>query len=117
MPAPSPITKPSRSLSKGREASSGSSLRRDRAFRAQNPPTAKGVKALSVPPQTMAVASPRWRIRSPSPMEWFAVAQALTTAMFGPLRPKSIEIQPEAILIINMGIINGENFLGPYFSQ
>ena len=42
MPAPSPITKPSRSASKGREAVSGESLRVDSAFIAQNPPTARG---------------------------------------------------------------------------
>ena len=43
MPAPSPMTKPSRSLSHGREAFSGSSLRVDNAFIAQKPPTEVGV--------------------------------------------------------------------------
>ncbi len=56
MPAPSPMTNPSRSLSQGREAFSGSSLRVDSARMTEKPPTAIGVIAASVPPQIMASA-------------------------------------------------------------
>jgi len=49
-PAPSPITKPSRSLSKGREAASGESFLVERALIAENPPTANGQITDSVPP-------------------------------------------------------------------
>ena len=58
MPAPSPITKPSRSRSKGREARTGSSLRVDSARMAAKPPTPSGVMAASLPPAIMASASP-----------------------------------------------------------
>ncbi len=56
MPAPSPMTKPSRSASNGRLAFSGSSLRCDSAFIAQKPPTASGVITASVPPAIIASA-------------------------------------------------------------
>ena len=55
MPAPSPTTKPSRSLSKGRQAWVGSSLRVERAFMAAKPPTPMGVMAASAPPAIIAV--------------------------------------------------------------
>ena len=49
MPAPSLMTKPSRSLSKGRLAFSGSSFRVESAFMDVNPATARGVMTASVP--------------------------------------------------------------------
>ena len=59
-PAPSPMTKPSRSLSKGREAAAGSSLRVESARMALKPPTPRAVIAASLPPAIMTSASPRW---------------------------------------------------------
>ena len=59
MPAPSPMMKPSRSLSHGRDAVVGSSLRVERARIAANPPTPMGVIAASEPPAIMTSASPR----------------------------------------------------------
>ena len=50
MPDPSPITKPSRSLSNGREAFSGASLRVESARIEQKPPTPSGVIAASAAP-------------------------------------------------------------------
>src|SRR2546427_8811602 len=58
MPAPSPSTKPSRSLSHGREACSGASLRVLMAFIAQKPPSAVGDEPRSAPPTTITSASP-----------------------------------------------------------
>jgi len=58
MAAPSLITKPSRSASKGRDAFWGSLLRVERARIAEKPPTAKGVTAASVPPLRIISASP-----------------------------------------------------------
>jgi len=58
-PDPSPITKPSRSLSNGRLARSGASLRVERARMAAKPPTPIGVIAASEPPAIIASASPR----------------------------------------------------------
>ena len=59
MPAPSPMTKPSRPASQGRLAFSGSSLRVESARIAANPPTPMGVMAASDPPAIMTSASPR----------------------------------------------------------
>ena len=56
MPAPSPRTNPSRSLSQGREAFCGSSLRRLSARMAEKPPIASGVTTASVPPQIITSA-------------------------------------------------------------
>ena len=60
MPAPSPITKPSRWASKGREARWGSSLRVESARMEQNPAVPRGVIAASLPPAIITSASPRW---------------------------------------------------------
>ena len=54
------MTKPSRSLSNGRLACSGASLRVERARMAAKPPTPIGVMAASDPPAIIASASPRW---------------------------------------------------------
>ena len=59
MAAPSPITKPSRPRSKGREAPAGSSLRSERATTAANPATAMGTIPASVPPHSATSAAPR----------------------------------------------------------
>ena len=85
MPAPSPTTKPSRSLSKGRQACSGSSLRVERACIAANPPTPIGVMAASEPPAIITSASPRSMMRYASPMECALVVQAVAVASIGPL--------------------------------
>ena len=85
MPAPSPMTKPSRSASKGRSAFCGSSLRVDSAFMASKPPMPSGVMVASVPPAIIASASPRWMIREASPMAWSPVAHADTIDVVGAL--------------------------------
>ena len=88
MPAPSPITNPSRSLSHGREAAGGLSLKAvDSARAAANPATPMRHIAASVPPATMTSASPSWMSRVASPMACAPVEQAVTTEWFGPLKP------------------------------
>nr|GMD01564.1 Uncharacterised protein [Ipomoea batatas] len=57
-PEPSPMTKPSRFLSHGLEAFSGSSFLWDKARQAMKPPTPAGMTPASVPPATMIFASP-----------------------------------------------------------
>ncbi len=111
-PAPSPMTKPSRPVSKGREAADGSSLRVLRAFIFPNPARPIGRIAASEPPAMKASASPNLIIRHASPMLWLAVAQAVTIAMFGPPNPCSIEKTPLAILEIIIGMVKGETRLG-----
>ena len=67
----------------------------------------------SAPPAIITSASP-YSIRRPaSPMLWLAVVQALTTAMFGPLRPYMIESWPEIMLMMVPGTKNGEILRGP----
>src|SRR3972149_1307911 len=96
MPAPSPMTKPSRVASKGREAFSGSSLRVEMAFIAQKPATLSLVIGASVPPAIIASASPRWMMRMASPMALPPGAQAVTTLLFGPFAPVMSGTTPAA---------------------
>ena len=91
IPAPSPMTKPSRSRSNGREAFVGSSLRVESALRALKPLTPIGVMVASLPPASIAVACPSWIQRAAEPMQWLPVAQAVTTLSLGPFRPNCIE--------------------------
>ncbi len=78
------MTKPSRSLSNGREAVFGSSLRVLMARIAQKPPMPTGTTAASAPPANITCASPILMVRQASPMAWLAVAQAEQVAKFGP---------------------------------
>ena len=113
MPAPSLRTKPSRSLSNGRLAAGGSSLRIDRARAEMKPPRPIGVMAASEPPVTMTSAWSCWMARRASPMAWAAEAQAVETAVLGPHRPNWIEMLPAAALAIIFGMTNGLILPGP----
>src|ERR1035437_4121273 len=113
MPAPSPMTKPSRSLSQGRLARAGSSLRVERARMAANPPTPMGVMAASAPPAIITSASQCWMMRKESPMEWALVVQAVAVAAFGPLAPNLMETCPAARLMMAAGMKKGEILRGP----
>src|SRR5260370_708694 len=70
IPAPSPTTNPSRSLSHGRDARCGSSLRCERARMAANPPMPMGVMHASAPPQIITSAASRWITLKEWPMGW-----------------------------------------------
>ena len=73
------MTKPSRSLSHGREALAGVSLKPvDSAREAQKPPMPSGHTAASAPPATITSASPHMMSRAASPMACTPVAQAVT---------------------------------------
>src|SRR5487761_1806180 len=102
-PAPSDSTKPSRSLSHGRLALVGSSLRVDIALAEQKPAIAVPVVANSVPPAIIASASPYWIIRAARPMLWVAVVHAVTQARFGPFSPNMIDSWPDTMLMIELG--------------
>ena len=67
----------------------------------------------SAPPATITSASPHWIRRIESPIAWAPVAQAVTTAWFGPLKPYLIDTWPEARLISALGMKNGETLRGP----
>src|SRR5436305_4252005 len=109
------MTNPSRSRWNGREARSGASLRLLRALMDENPARPSSTMEASEPPARKISASPNLIVRHDSPMELFEVAQAVTMHRFGPRNPNSIEITPLAILLINIGIVNGEVREGPLF--
>src|SRR5574337_975835 len=102
-PAPSDNTKPSRSLSHGRLALVGSSLRVDMALAEQKPAIAVPVVANSAPPAIIASASPYWIMRAARPMLCAPVVHAVTQAMFGPFRPNMIDNWPDTMLMIELG--------------
>ena len=113
-PPPSPHTKPSRPASNGREARAGSSFRVDIAFIWQKPAIVSGMMMASAPPAIITSASPRWMIFRASPMAWLPVAHAVTTDEFGPLAPNRIEMSPEAMLMMSIGMKKGETRSGPF---
>ena len=107
------MTKPSRPLSNGREAPSGSSLRVESAFIDEKPPTTASWIAASVPPASMMSASPRRMVSHDSPIAWAPVAQADTVAKFGPSIPNAIATWPEPTFAMPIGMKNGEIRSGP----
>src|SRR5205807_9145748 len=94
-----------------------SSLRVLSAFIAENPATPISTMDASAPPARKMSASPDLMIRHDSPMALFDVAQAVTIQRFGPRKPNSIEMTPPAMLLISMGIVNGEFRPGPLVSR
>ena len=113
MPAPSPMTKPSRPRSNGRDAAAGSSLRVDSAFIDENPPTTASWIAASVPPASMMSASSRRIVSHASPIAWAPVAHAETVAKFGPSIPNAIATCPEPTFAMPIGMKNGLIRSGP----
>ena len=47
-------------------------------------------------------------------MLWVELAQAVTTAMFGPLAPRRIAMYPAGMLVIIIGTMKGLTRLGPF---
>src|SRR5579863_7461853 len=108
IPAPSPITNPSRSRSNGRLARAGSWLRVESARIDANPPTHIGVIEASEPPQTMTSASQRAIILKESPAACVLDEHAVQVAEFGPLAPHRMETKPDAKLAMVAGMKKGE---------
>src|ERR1700731_2882237 len=108
------MTNPSRSRSNGREARSGSSLRVLNAFIAEKPARPIGTMDASEPPARKISASPNLIMRHDSPIALFEVAQAVTMHRFGPRKANSIEIKPLAMLLMSIGMVNGEVRDGPF---
>ena len=75
----------------------------ERVLAAQNPPRAMGVNAASAPPASMTSTCPSRKRRNACSIAWFAEAQAVEMVTFGPCKPKSIEIAPDAALGMNAG--------------
>src|SRR5687768_3681466 len=114
IPAPSPHTNPSRSLSNGRLARVGSSLRVDSARSAANPPMPIGVMEASDPPAIITSASSRRIISKASPTECADAVHAVQVARLGPRALNRIETCPAARLMIVAGMKKGEMRLGPF---
>ena len=71
----------------------------------------------SEPPARKTSASPNLMIRQDSPMALLDVAHAVTMHRLGPRRSNSMEITPPAMLLINIGIVNGEFRPGPFVNK
>ena len=105
MPAPSPSTNPSRPLSNGREARSGSSLRVDMARITAKAPMLRAMMAASDPPATTTSARPFRIMSMPYPMASAPDAHALTVACAPARAPNSMLIHPAAPLGISIGTV------------
>ena len=107
--APSPITKPSRRASNGREMPL-----LDSASSAPKAARASGVSPASEPPATTASASPVWSMRSAAAERVRARgARACSTAKLGPRRPWRIDSAAAPALLIISGTDSGETRSGP----
>ena len=84
---------------------------------AANPPMPIRQMVASVPPHSMASASPRWIIRKESPMACALVVHAVAVAELGPFAPTRIETKPDARFTMVAGMKNGEIRLGPCASS
>ena len=113
IPAPSPRTKPSLFISNGLLAFSGISLACERALIFANPAIVKAVTLASVPPVTIASASPANINLIAIPIASVAEAQAEVTVWFGPLSPHLIDKCPPAIFAIILGTNCGDTLLAP----
>src|SRR3954447_18354871 len=102
------MTNPSRSLSNGRLARSGASLRVDSARIAPKPPTPMGVIAASDPPAIITSAAFLRMISYASPTACADAEQAVHVAVLGPFGPKRIETCPDARLMMAEGMKKGE---------
>ena len=76
-----------------------------------------GMMIASDPPAIMTSASPRWMIFIASPIAWLPVAHAVTIDEFGPLAPKRIEISPEAMFTMSIGMKNGRDAVRALLEQ
>ena len=90
--AASPMTKPSRSASKGRQAWPGSSLRALMARASAKAPKQSGARGASTPPATAESARPAWMSRNASPTAIVPEAQLIPLVELGPVKPVPIAI-------------------------
>src|SRR5256886_4466999 len=116
-PEPSPRTNPSRPLSNGRDAASGSSLRVDIARMAANPASGSGWITASVPPATATSARPERRMSSAQATASAPVAQALVGACTPAFAPSSRPTHAAGPLGISIGIVCGLTLRGPDASR
>src|SRR6188768_3866555 len=116
-PAPSPSTKPSRPLSHGRDAFSGSSLRVDMARIEAKPAIGSGWITASVPPAMTTSARPERMMSRPSEIASAPVAQALAIEWTPACAPSSRPTQAAGPLGISIGTVCGLTRRGPEASR
>src|SRR3954469_6072262 len=116
-PAPSPSTKPSRRLSHGREAFSGSSLRVDMARIEAKPAIGSGWMTASVPPATTTSARPDRMMSRPHDTASAPVAQALAIECTPALAPSSRPTYAAGPLGMSIGTVCGLTRRGPDCSR
>src|SRR3954453_53415 len=116
-PAPSPRTNPSRFLSQGRDARSGSSLRVDMARIEAKPAIGSGWMTASVPPATTTSARPDRMMSRPSDMASAPVAHALAIECTPALAPSSRPTYAAGPLGISIGTVCGLTRRGPEASR
>src|SRR6476620_7196615 len=107
------MTKPSRSLSNGRLAFCGASLRVDSARIAPNPPTPIGVIAASERPAIITSAARRLIISDAPPIACAEAEQAVQVPELAPFAPNRMDTWPDARLMMAEGMKNGEMRRGP----
>ena len=108
MPAPSPMTKPSRRRSNGRDIPVG-----DSACSALKQAKPNAVSVASAPPTTTASASPYWIMRRAEPTACPPLEQADTIPYIWPCRPYFIDTAAAPALGMYCGIPSGETILAP----
>ena len=108
-PAPSAMTKPSRSASKGRDTPM-----LDRAVMFVKPWMPTGVMAASELPVMTASHRPAAIRRAAFATEWVPAAQAVTVVSQGPCQPWRMEIEAAPAFDIIIGTRNGETRRGPF---
>ena len=86
----------------------------DSAVRAVKPAIPVGHTEDSVPPATITSASPYWMAWNASPIQWVPEAQAVTTFVHFPFRPRQMDMFPAAMLEIISGTISGFTLFGPF---
>src|SRR3954469_4759488 len=116
-PAPSPSTKPSRPLSQGRDAFSGSSLRVDMARIEAKPASGSGLMTASVPPPMTTSARPERMMSRPSDSASAPVAQALAIECTPAWAPSSRPTQAAGPLGMSIGTVCGLTRRGPDCSR
>ena len=112
--APSPRTNPSRPVSHGREACSGSSLRRLRACIWAKALIGNGWTTPSEPPTTAMSQRPSRIWSRPREMASFDDAHALTGAWTPAAAPNSSPKLAAGALAISMGMVKGETRRSPF---
>ena len=113
MPAPSPITNPSRSASNGREASGDGRSVVLSAPSWRYPATSNGVRGASAPPASTRSARPSRMSWRPAPIASVPAAQAVPVTPVGPRTSSVLATAATGALVSPRGMVRGLTRAGP----